>query len=373
MNNKQLKILISIPWFYPAYRAGGPVQSIVNLVGAYTGEVSFYVFTGNTDLNGESLNIQENQWVQFNDHTKVWYCSPKRGKESFQKICKSIQPDILYINGMFSWTFTLVPLIFSKVPKKVISPRGMLHPEALAVKPFKKRVYFRIWKCLHLHKGVHFHATDQAEFEHIQNFFGKITPVTIALNYPRTFNHMATPYKCVNQLLLVSIGLISPMKNYLEVCLGLQHVQAKIEYHIYGPIKDMVYWKKCLSVIQALPSNIQVVYHGSIGPNEIESALAEGHVFILPSKSENYGHAIIEALSIGRPVITSKRTPWNALESYHAGMNIEPDPLSISAAIDTFAKMSDSDLKVFNEGASRYAGIVLDIQKIKLSYAPLFN
>lgn len=44
------KTFITIPWFLPAFRAGGPVQSIANLVEECHEEVEYFIFCGDVDL-----------------------------------------------------------------------------------------------------------------------------------------------------------------------------------------------------------------------------------------------------------------------------------------------------------------------------------
>ena len=41
------------------------------------------------------------------------------------------------------------------------------------------------------------------------------------------------------------------------------------------------------------------------------------------TKGENFGHALFESLSAGRPVITSNFTPWNKLAEKKAGWNVD--------------------------------------------------
>lgn len=349
------------------------MQSIVNLVNQYNSGVLYYIFTGNKDLNDTPINVQEGQWVDFNPQTKVWYSSQHGRKKAFIDQFNAIQPDVLYVNGMFSWHFTVVPLYFSKGTKKIISPRGMLHPEALGEKSFKKKLYFKLWKCFNLHKGVDFHATDHAEFEHIRSFFGVSKRVTVAPNFPRTYSYTPLPLKNAGQLKLVSIGLISPMKNYLEVLMGLQKVWADVEYRIYGPVKDQGYWQRCVNVIEGLPANIRVTFHGPVEPDYVKSVLEESHVFILPSKSENFGHAIIEALSMGRPVITSHGTPWNKLKEAQAGVNVEPLPDQLASAMNDFATMPAELIQEYGLGANQYAQVSLDLEAVRLCYKKLFN
>jgi glycosyltransferase involved in cell wall biosynthesis len=35
-------------------------------------------------------------------------------------------------------------------------------------------------------------------------------------------------------------------------------------------------------------------------------------LFVFPTRGENFGHVIIESLSVGTPVLLSDRTPWRA-------------------------------------------------------------
>ena len=47
--------------------------------------------------------------------------------------------------------------------------------------------------------------------------------------------------------------------------------------------------------------------------------------FLFPTFSENYGHVIVEALSVGTLVIISDRTPWNDVEESGVGWAIALD------------------------------------------------
>lgn len=368
------KVFITIPWFVPAYRAGGPIQSVANLVNEFYEETTYYIFCGDTDLNGGIIeNIETGKWIWYNDHSQVWYAAPEKLSDTLIKQVETIKPDILYIIGIFSWHFNMVPMLFCKVPKKILSARGMLHPGALAQKKWKKKIYLKIFKLLEYHYKIIFHATDSHEEIYIRKIFGKPAKINIAGNFPKNIGQLPLEKKKPGILTLVSIALISPMKNILIVLESLRKMKSSIQYKIYGPVKDSEYWNKCVEEIKLMPDNIQVKFYNEIHPSKINEALLNTHVFILPSESENFGHAIYEALSAGRPVITSNYTPWDNLKKFSAGINVSLENNDeLTEAINFFASMNETELLQWHAGAIAYAANAIDIKKIKDQFRKMF-
>ena len=371
-----ITVCICIDWFHPAYKAGGPVQSIANLVAQYRPVgIKYKIFCSDADLNGSiNTGVDFDQWVSYNQYTEVWYAS--KASLSLKLIRETIEackPDVLFVIGIYSWYFNLLPLILVKVPLKIISVRGMLHTGALSQKSLKKKIYLAIWKLAGIHRRYFFHATDAAEKGFIQQNFGEQARVFVAGNIPRVFNFQPAVNKTTGTLRLVSIALISPMKNIALVLDALQLCKYEIEYAIYGPVKEEGYWQQCEAKIKRLPSNIKVTYHGVLIPTQIENTLVTHEVFILPSKSENFGHAIAEALSAGKPVITSHHTPFNELEQNRAGKNIAVENLKeLTAAIDCFAAMQANEFEAWNKGANEYAARRMDMEVLKEEYDSMF-
>lgn len=366
------KIVICIPWFWPAYKAGGPIQSIINLVTQFKGNCRFYIFTSNSDLGGEKLTgIETNQWIGFNAHTKIWYAS-QQPRAALKKIVKEIAPDHLFIIGLFSPAFNIFPLLGIKNVQKILSPRGMLHPGALRQKALKKYIFLSFFKKTNAIKSVVFHATDAEEEKMIKNNFGRQANVKIASNFPRLFSPVEKT-KANNRLKLISIALISPMKNHLLVLEALQKCTYTISYAIYGPVKNAAYWQQCKNSIRQLPENVAVQYHGILESTDVAAALQNADVFILPSKSENFAHAICEALSAGLPVITSHFTPWNQLQDAKAGLNVDLTSQDIVSAIDRFAKMDTFEFSNWSFAAAGYIQHKINSTKINEQYHLLFN
>ncbi len=361
-------------WFAPAYKAGGPIQSITTLVESYGGDkVKFNILCSNYDLDGTmNKGVSPDTWNHYNDNTDVWYCS-KPSPGLINNLLKTVKPEIIFVVGIYSFYFNLLPLLLAKSAHRIISVRGMLHPGALSQKPFKKKCYLRLLKLVQVPQHCSFHATDEQEKKYIQQVFSDQVKVYIAGNFPHSLPYRTPLHKNVGQLNIVSVALISPMKNILLVLAALKECKGQIRYDIYGPVKDAVYWERCLQAIKLLPSNIQVEFHGDIPPMKVADALDKAHVFILPSKSENFGHAFYEALSAGKPVITSNNTPWNQLQDNTAGINVHTDEQSIAQALDYFTGFGNEEYIQWSKASVTYCRNAVDIEQIKGCYDDMFN
>lgn len=340
----------------------------------------FSIFCSNKDLDGTILNsVPHDQWVQYNSNTRVWYSSDNKIIPIFRKEISGVKPDLFYIVGLYDWNFNFKLLIhFQEIPK-LISVRGMLHPGALSQKRFKKMLYLSLWKFLGFHKKFRFHVTDEKEKGYVKETFGNKVSVSVAGNFPFLHQQSTLPAKAPGSLKLVSIALISPMKNILLVLESLVSIRGaneggQIQYDIYGPVKDAGYWESCKEVIKRIPPNVSVKYHGEIPPSEVGHVLSKHHIFILPSKSENYGHALVEALSVGLPVITSEATPWNGLKAAKAGINVNLyGARALQESMEFFVAMGDVEFKEWSKGASEYSLESVDIERTRGEYEEMFK
>jgi glycosyltransferase involved in cell wall biosynthesis len=362
-------IFITIPWFLPAYKAGGPIQSIANLIENFADNVQYKIFCSNVDLDNSVLqNIEFDKWIPFCENADVFYASPTNVTKKLKLQCSNITPDVLFIIGLFSVKYNMFPLLFCNAKKKILSVRGMLHTEALSQKKWKKKLFLLFFKILGIKNKVVFHATNKAEKEFIKYQFGDKVLINIADNFPKKVKESQPLFKQAGFLKLITIALISPMKNHFLVLQALENVTANVEYNIYGPIKDASYWNDCLQQIKKLPSNIVVKYHGEIPPTNVQNVLAENQVFIMPSKSENFAHSIAEALSMGKPVVTSNGTPWNMLKENKAGLNVDTNINAIVEAIHFFAVLNNNEYLQSSVAAISYFEKKVNMQSLKQQY-----
>jgi glycosyltransferase involved in cell wall biosynthesis len=283
-----------------------------------------------------------------------------------------LQPDKLFVNGIYSIPFTWIPALLYP-SKTIVHVRGMLHAGALNQKSFKKRVFLAAIKSSGLQSKVTFCVSDENEAKYTKAVFGEKVKVQIAQNFPASFEALPVLNKKVGEIKLVSVALISPMKNHALVLEALKQVKSKVVWDIYGPIKDQKYWEQCKQLILKLPSNCEVNYKGELNPNQVYSTLKNYHVFILPSESENFGHALYEAMIAGKPIITSNNTPWNSLAENQAGWNVSLDPYEICEVIENAAALDNENYVTKVEKVREYALQAINREQIVRENINLFN
>jgi glycosyltransferase involved in cell wall biosynthesis len=349
MENKSKKavILVLIDWFEPAYRAGGPITSCVNFVNACCKQYTIKILTSAYDLDGTKVVNEANQsrWVKYGDEAEVYFATKSELNYGFiSGVIQQEKPDFLYCNGMFSVTFTIFPLLEKfrnkTSAKLVLAPRGMLKPTALAYKAVKKSVFLSLFKISGIARKVKFHATDEEERKDVYKNLG-MADVFVAGNFPAPVSRQPTVTpKYAGKLNLLFLGRIHEIKQLHYLLDRLLHIDDEIMLTIIGPMEDANYWQTCLNKIKLLPPNITVEYIGEKNPSEIKAIFTRQHVMALPTKGENFGHAIFESFANGKPVIISDRTPWLNLEQEQTGFDCQlDDPESFVHAIQLFAGM----------------------------------
>ncbi len=355
-------ILILIDNFYPAYKGGGPIQSVTNLILSLQNDYNIYVITSAYDLKSETImpGIKTNTWnivslPQSTGTIKVWYANKwNPGYSTFKRLIHHITPDFVYLNGIFSYNLFLVPLIAIKNAKNkfkiIICPRGMLQKGALADKSLKKKTYLRVLKISGLVNKAVWHATNAEEKEDVLKHFGENNEVIIAMNIPKNpIEKICCIAKTAGNLKLLYLSLITEKKNLLFLLELIKAIE-DMSLDIYGPVKDNAYWSQCIKLINEMPHKVK--YLGSILPSEVQNTFSKYHASILLTKGENFGHALYESLSVGRPIITSNFTPWNNLEHYKAGWNLDiSDHLQCIHKLNEIKHLDQSEYVKFLTGA----------------------
>lgn len=325
------RVLICTDWFVPGFKAGGPIRSLDAVVHGLGDHFDFDVLTSDRDLGDATAypGIDVNRWLDRGPGLRVMYLSPStRTRRRITEIVRSTPWDCLYLNSMYSIPFTLHPLLAARRlgRRVVLAPRGMLHAGALALKPLRKRAFLATFRAIGLHRGAVFQATNALEEMDIRRTFGSAAVIGTAANLPAPLTPAAPPLdKRPGSLRIACVARVARNKNLRFLLDRLQTLSGDVTLAAYGPVEDRDYWQECLDAAARLPPGIRFEPAGSLSPSAIAEAVSRAHVFCLATEGENFGHAIWEALAVGRPVVISDRTPWQNLSDTGAGWALPLD------------------------------------------------
>ena len=380
---KKKTILIFIDWYLPGYKAGGPITSVANLVSHLSNDFNFKIITTDTDyLETEPYpDVESNKWNIINNSTEVYYFSTVQiSIKNIKNLIATTDFDIVYINGIYSFYFSIIPLYLTKkrAGKKIfVASRGMLSEHAFSRKSLKKNVFLKIAKFLGLYKNIIFHATSDDEFNSIKKIINKNATIKVIPNLPKRIKNLSIKQITKNsgELRIVSIARISEEKNTLFALEQLLSIKTgKIIFDLYGSINNKSYWQKCLEVIEKMPINIKVTHKGKITNTEVMSVFSKYHFSFMPSLGENFGHSILESFIAGIPVITSQNTPWRNLSDKKIGWDIDLQNIDkFTEVIDKCVNMSQNEYSILEKNAKAFGKNVMEDKEIINRYKELFK
>jgi len=376
-------ILVFIDWYWPGYKAGGTVRAFLNMVSYMKDDFVFHIITRDTDYTESSsyASVKSNEWNKITENVRIFYASKENiSLGIWKKLIRETHFDMVYVHGIFSFWFSILPLLLikNKTKKKIlVAAHGMLGDHAFQVKPLKKGIFIWLIRLTGLYKDVAFHAANTQEAIDIRKRAGKKVKIHIADELPQRVRPLKVRprKKEPGRLRLAWVARIAPEKNLkyaLEVLSGIE--EGEIWYDLYGPVYDERYWEECREIIRTLPPNVHVSWKGSLAGDQVMKVLQDYHALFLPTTGENFGHAILESMMSGCPVIISDRTPWRDLEKNGCGFDIPLEKIEVFQ--EKIAELAGLDQGAFDSLTHRTLQFIEDYTKspaaLKENYA-LFN
>jgi glycosyltransferase involved in cell wall biosynthesis len=362
------RILAFTRFYLPGYKGGGPIRTLANMASRLGTAFDFRVVTLNHDSGNTTPydTVEYEAWTQVGK-AKVMYMPPSRlGIRRLASLVTSFAPDVIYLNSFFDWRLTqrilwARRLGYLRRTAVVLAPRGEFSPGALAIKPHRKTFYRAVIRGAGLYSGLTWQASSEREKHDILRALPWINPdsIKVAMDLCSSERLEEVPVQerpLGAPLRICFLSRITPMKNLDFAIRALAQVKAAVHFSIYGPIEDSFYWNTCQEILEALPSHITHAYVGSIHPTRVHGTLSNHDLFLLPTRGENYGHVIHEALQAGLPALISDQTPWRDLNARGVGWT-EPtnDPARFAAIIDDVATWPLSRLADVRIRAAEFA------------------
>lgn len=296
------------------------------------------------------------EWIKALDND----CrTPYGWSPNMTRFLRASDYDIYHTNGMWMHcNHETCTIARQKGKPYVITPHGMLYPQALARSAWKKKLLLDLGGVeKDLRHATCIHATCDVEMKHYRAL-GYTNPVAIIPN-PMPIPSFIDDIKSEKSIKRIGyLGRIHPYKNTEAlinawITLGDEVKDAQLIIMGRG---DNEYEAKMHQLV-ARHNLTNVEFAGFVNGREKFERLASLTALCVPSITENFGMTVTEALSVGTPVIASLGTPWQELNTKHCGWWVDNDVETLADTIsqalslpqDEIEKMGNNGKRLVNE------------------------
>lgn len=348
-------MLVLLGAFWPGNDSAGPNQSFKGLATALSSEFEFRVMARDRPFGAAQSSLvpgdEPDTWIDCGFAKFLYLAANRAGVSGLARALRSTPYDLLMMNGFFDREFTLPTLVWRKlgrIPRKpvILSTRGEFAGGALGLKAGRKTLLLNAAQRLGLHCDVYLHATSADEAADITRGYPHARGILVAPNVRQLqpLPVVGTTRQPGAALRLAFVGRISPVKNLDYALRVLKNVRIPVAYDIFGPVQDTAHWRECQEIIASLPENVCVTFKGEVANERIVETLAHYDALFLPTKGENFGHAIMDAFEAGVPAIISDQTPFRGLEKLKAGFDLPlASPGAFARAITDYAALTNAE------------------------------
>jgi len=345
-----MKVLHVIPSVSPV--DGGPSYAMPLIARTLAGlGVDVDVATTDDDGPGLHLDVEHGKRVEASGYGIRYF----RKQSDFYKVSLPFRRwirrhvgdyDVVHIHAMFSYLSNCAARAArqSNVPY-VVRPLGVLNRWGIKNRrPLLKSLSLRFIEEPILERAAAIHYTSgQERIEAEQGgavSWGVILPLGIDLAPFQKLPDQSRFWQrfpiAARRPLVLFLSRIDPKKG-LDLLLEAfrQVLPARPDaLLIVAGDGDKSYVESLVALAQRLQIEDSVVWTGRLDGEEKMSAFAAASVFVLPSHSENFGIAAVEALAAGLPVILGEGVAISAdVQECEAGLVVRPDAGAVARAI----------------------------------------
>lgn len=342
-----MRVLHITPTYLPAVRYGGPIYSVHGLCKALaTLGHEVHVFTTNVDGRGVS-DVPLDRPVE-RDGVNVRYFPTTLGRRLYRspKMGRALAAslpsfDIVHLHSVFLWPMSVAARIARAqgVPY-ILSPHGML-VDALIRR--KARLFKTAWIALFEQENIAaaavLHLTAQIEAEEFRKLglaAQRLEVIPNGLDFPpeaaqaKRGSIAARP--AAIKWRIVSLGRLNWKKGLERLIEAMAYVP-DAELVLAGNDED--HYRVVLErLARRRGLSDRVFYTGALYDARKWSLLRSADLFVMPSYSENFGLAALEAMACGVPVVVTPQVGLaRDIEDAAAGLVVAGEPEVLGAAL----------------------------------------
>jgi glycosyltransferase involved in cell wall biosynthesis len=231
----------------------------------------------------------------------------------------------------------------------LIAAHGMAEPWALRHKGWKKSLYLALVESKNLRHAACLHALSRPEIGHLRElapwtpicFIPNGVDLDIFDNLPeRSILEQENP-ELKGKFVLLFFGRVHVKKGLDLLAEALGYIIPEFpNLHVLVAGKDDGAWRPFSDRIEVLGLARSVTYLRHVGGDRARRVWAAADAFILPSYSEGFSMAILEALACALPCVFTTACHFPELAQAEGAIIAEPESNAITRALRTLLSLS---------------------------------
>ena len=250
---------------------------------------------------------------------------------------------LIHLHGLFSFVCSVAMAAArrERIPY-VVRPLGVLGRWPLRQSAWRKKIYLSLFDQWNLKDAAAFHFTSPQEYEEASAF----VPKEKAWLIPHGISLLARLPQAREKL---RHGLRLPLASKIALFLGRLHPKKGIDLLLSAlarrpnlPVTlllagdgESTFVRDLNLQILRLGLSEKVKLLGHVAGQTKELLLQGADFFVLPSRHENFGYAVLEALASGLPVVISNQVPFAAeVQKFNLGRVADLDVAALANALE---------------------------------------
>lgn len=242
--------------------------------------------------------------------------------------------DIVHAHGLWRMPNVYAGAAAARVGRPlVVSPRGMLAPEALKFSAWKKRIFWALVQGSAYAGAAAWHATSAQEAADIRAF-GIRAPIAVipnGIDLPFALADHPTEKRRRCLLFLSRLHPKKGLSTLVSAWAKTAPQRPDWDLVIAGP--DEGGYRAIVQAQADSEGASRISFLGAVYGVRKDEVLRAADLFVLPTKSESFGIAVAEALACGLPAIVTRGAPWAGLEIERCGWWVDHGPEALAAAL----------------------------------------
>lgn len=225
----------------------------------------------------------------------------------------------------------------------IVSPHGMLEPWAWRHKWWKKWPYYLAVEKRLLRGAAALLATGDQEAARLRERLPgqRVETLPLGLTGDARPDYEAARAQLgwsSGERVLLFLSRLHPKKGLelLLEALAAQPAAAPLRLVVVGD-GDPEYVRSLKALASRLATRLpRIDWNGPVWGEARWAYFQGADLFCLPTYSENFGLAVLEALQVGTPVLTTRTTPWGSQLEPPRGFICDPQSRSVADALHTW-------------------------------------